>query len=71
MFQILSFGRHYIDSHWNKFDLLIIALSVVDIAIDLTVDMGSASAFNPNLLKIPKIFRLLRMSRLLRLFKVK
>ncbi|XP_013420708.1 sodium/hydrogen exchanger 10 [Lingula anatina] len=68
--KILSYGKYYFASHWNKFDLVIIALSVVDIAIDLTVDLGSAAeAFNPNLLKIPKIFRLLRMSRLLRLFK--
>ncbi len=44
-------------------------LSVVDIILDI-VAAGSMGAFSPSVLKVAKIFRLLRIGRVLKLIKV-
>ena len=50
-------------------DLFIVILSILDIVIDLAADNATGS-FSPAILKVARVFRVLRMGRLLRLFKV-
>ena len=67
--KILAFRRFYFKDYWNLLDLFIVVLSVIDIIIDQAVDVATGS-FSPSILKVAKVFRVLRMGRLLRLFKV-
>ena len=50
-------------------DLVIVSLSAVDVVLDLAA-AGSLGSFPPSLLKVAKIFRVLRMGRVLKLIKV-
>ena len=67
--QALAFRRFYFKDYWNLLDLFIDILSLIDIVIDQAGDKGTGS-FSPSILKVAKVFRVLRMGRLLRLFKV-
>ena len=67
--QILAFRRYYFKDYWNLLDLFIVILSLIDIIIDQAVEEGTGN-FSPSILKVAKVFRVLRMGRLLRLFKV-
>ena len=50
-------------------DLFIVALSFVDIVVD-TIESKDTHGFSPSVLKVAKIFRILRMGRILKLVKV-
>ncbi|XP_015758289.1 PREDICTED: sodium/hydrogen exchanger 10-like, partial [Acropora digitifera] len=65
---IMAFRRYYFKDYWNLLDLFIVILSIVDIVIDLSVDKATGG-FSPSILKVAKVFRVLRMGRVLRLFK--
>ncbi|CAH3195691.1 unnamed protein product, partial [Porites evermanni] len=65
---ILAFRRYYFKDYWNLLDLFIVILSLIDIIIDQAVEEGTGN-FSPSILKVAKVFRVLRMGRLLRLFK--
>lgn len=67
--QLLGFRKHYFKDSWNQLDLFIVILSAVDIVLDI-VAAGSMGGFSPGVLKVAKIFRVLRMGRVLKLFKV-
>lgn len=67
--QALAFRRFYFKDYWNLVDLFIVALSIVDIVIDEVAGEATGN-FSPSVLKVAKVFRVLRMGRLLRLFKV-
>ncbi|KAL9955551.1 hypothetical protein ACROYT_G036889 [Oculina patagonica] len=64
----LAFRRYYFKDYWNLLDLFIVALSIIDIVIDQAADKATGS-FSPAILRVAKVFRVLRMGRLLRLFK--
>ncbi|XP_030844648.1 sperm-specific sodium proton exchanger isoform X1 [Strongylocentrotus purpuratus] len=66
--KILGLGRHYIVSHWNKFDAFILVVALVDIIIAETLLKGSIT-INLSSIKVVKLFRLLRGLRMLRLTK--
>ncbi len=68
--QALAFRRYYFKDYWNLLDLFIVALSIIDIVIDQAADRATGS-FSPAILRVAKVFRVLRMGRLLRLFKVR
>ena len=68
--QAMAFRRFYFKDYWNLLDLFIVILSVIDIVIDLSVDRATGG-FSPSILKVAKVFRVLRMGRVLRLFKVR
>lgn len=59
--QALAMRQAYIFNHWNQFDLLIIALAAVDIAID---------RYFKNIM-IVRMFKMFRLVRGLRLVKVR
>ncbi|XP_071957219.1 sperm-specific sodium:proton exchanger-like isoform X2 [Antedon mediterranea] len=66
MIKGIGLRKYYVLSHWNKFDLLIILVSIIDIVIDETLtDIN----MNTSVLKIPKLFRTFRSLRMLRLVK--
>ena len=67
-FQAFGFRKSYFTSHWNQFDLFIIVVSIVDIALDLTIlsNTEASSWFDPGTLRIIKVFRLMRSLRLLK-----
>lgn len=67
--QALAFRRYYFKDKWNLIDLFIVLLSIIDIVIDQAADKATGS-FSPSILKVAKVFRVLRMGRLVRLFKV-
>ncbi|XP_078670954.1 sperm-specific sodium:proton exchanger-like isoform X2 [Branchiostoma floridae x Branchiostoma belcheri] len=64
--KIVALRKHYFFSHWNQFDLFIIAVSIIDIVLD---NIFGNVDFNPAIFRIAKIFRLLRAMRMLRLSK--
>ncbi|XP_078585490.1 sperm-specific sodium:proton exchanger-like isoform X2 [Branchiostoma floridae x Branchiostoma japonicum] len=64
--KIIALRKHYFFSHWNQFDLFIIAVSIIDIVLD---NIFGNVDFNPAIFRIAKIFRLLRAMRMLRLSK--
>ena len=66
---MLAFRRHYFTDYWNLLDLFIVLLSLIDIGIDLGTDDAGGS-FSPSILKVARVFRALRMGRLLKLLKV-
>ncbi|CAH1258973.1 SLC9C1 [Branchiostoma lanceolatum] len=66
IFKIVALRKHYFFSHWNQFDLFIIAVSIIDIVLD---NIFGNVDFNPAIFRIAKIFRLLRAMRMLRLSK--
>ena len=66
---MMAFRRYYFKDYWNLVDLFIVILSIIDIVIDLSVDQATGG-FSPSILKVAKVFRVLRMGRVLRLFKV-
>jgi hypothetical protein len=66
-FQIIAFRIHYFKDYWNLLDLFIVTLSVIDIVIDSVTDNAATGDFSPSVLKV---FRILRVGRLLRLVKV-
>lgn len=70
LWQALAFRRYYFKDNWNLLDLFIVALSIIDIVLDQAADNATGS-FSPSILKVAKVFRVLRMGRLLRLFKVR
>ena len=49
--------------------MMIVFLSIVDLTMDLVTD-GALGSFSPSVLKLAKVFRILRMGRLLKLIKV-
>ncbi|XP_065070787.1 sperm-specific sodium:proton exchanger-like [Rhopilema esculentum] len=59
---------HFFKDYWNLLDLFIVFLSAVDIVLDI-VAAGSMGGFSPSVLKVAKIFRVLRMGRVLKLIK--
>ncbi|XP_068761684.1 sperm-specific sodium:proton exchanger-like [Montipora capricornis] len=68
IWKAMAFRRFYFKDYWNLLDLFIVILSVIDIVIDLSVDRATGG-FSPSILKVAKVFRVLRMGRVLRLFK--
>lgn len=75
LLKIMAFRKYYFKDHWNNFDLVILALSFVDVALDETIfapakdcaDDGSGAAiFNPSFLKLAKIAKVMRLLRILR-----
>ncbi|XP_072046818.1 sperm-specific sodium:proton exchanger-like [Amphiura filiformis] len=66
--KIVGLRKYYFFSHWNQFDLFIIVLSLVDIILDITI--GDTGGFSPQVFKLVKILRLFRGLRMLRLVKV-
>lgn len=60
---------YYFKDKWNLIDLTIVALSVIDVIVDLVTE-GATGSFSPGVLKLAKIFKILRMGRLLKLMKV-
>ncbi|XP_067045427.1 sperm-specific sodium:proton exchanger-like [Acropora muricata] len=68
IWKMMAFRRYYFKDYWNLLDLFIVILSIVDIVIDLSVDQATGG-FSPSILKVAKVFRVLRMGRVLRLFK--
>ena len=69
LIQICGFRVYFFKDYWNLLDLFIVSLSAVDIVLDLAA-AGSLGSFPPSLLKVAKIFRVLRMGRVLKLIKV-
>ncbi|XP_057290115.1 sodium/hydrogen exchanger 10-like [Hydractinia symbiolongicarpus] len=68
MIKILAFRVYYFKDKWNLIDLTIVALSVIDVIVDLVTE-GATGSFSPGVLKLAKIFKILRMGRLLKLMK--
>jgi len=67
--KMLAFRRYYFKDKWNVLDMCIVFLSITDMAIDLLADGASMGSFSPSVLKLAKVFRILRMGRLLKLIK--
>ncbi|XP_033119377.1 sodium/hydrogen exchanger 10-like [Anneissia japonica] len=68
LIKAIGLRKYYLLSHWNKLDLLIILVSIIDITVDETFT-GTDINLNTNVLKIPKLFRTFRSLRMLRLVK--
>ena len=68
--KIMGHRKYYFFSHWNQFDFFILFTSAIDIVVDLALEDLDTGGFSPNIFKVAKVFRLLRISRALRLFKV-
>lgn len=66
---MLAFRCYYFKDKWNLLDMMIVFLSIVDLTMDLVTD-GALGSFSPSVLKLAKVFRILRMGRLLKLIKV-
>ena len=66
---MLAFRCYYFKDKWNLLDMMIVFLSIVDLTMDLVTD-GALGNFSPSVLKLAKVFRILRMGRLLKLIKV-
>ena len=66
---MLAFRGYYFKDKWNLLDMIIVFLSIVDLTMDLVTD-GALGSFSPSVLKLAKVFRILRMGRLLKLIKV-
>lgn len=69
LLKIMGLGKLYWKSPWNIFDFLLLILAFVDVIMELFLD-ESAIAFSPTFFKFAKAFKSLRVSRLLRLFKL-
>jgi len=67
---MLAFRGYFYKDKWNLMDLIIVLLSIVDLVVDLATE-GATGSFSPSVLKLAKVFRILRMGRLLKLIKVR
>eukprot|EP00736_Rhodelphis_marinus_P000855 Rmarinus@m.15440 len=54
--------RRYVESVWNRFDITIVAISSVSIVISF---VGATIHVNPNLIRFLRVFRLVRILRLI------
>ena len=68
--QIVGLRQYYFYSKWNIFDFFILLVSLVDIIVELSLP-ESTSSFSPAVLRIIRVFRILRVGRGLRLVKVR
>ncbi|XP_048585520.1 sodium/hydrogen exchanger 10 isoform X2 [Nematostella vectensis] len=69
IWKIVAFRIYYFKAYWNLLDLFIVALSFIDIIIDQAASSSDDTSFSSTFLKTARIFRVLRMGRLLRLIK--
>ena len=79
----MAFRVKYFTSPWNQFDLIILIMSIIDLALDQTIlrDTNTSSSecieeteslttsFSPSVLRVAKVVRLLRILRSLRLVR--
>ena len=68
--QLVGLRQYYFYSKWNIFDFFILLVSLVDIIVELSLP-ESMSSFSPAVLRIIRVFRILRVGRGLRLVKVR
>ena len=81
--QIIALGANYFRQFWNIFDFIIVILSIADMMVtfflrpeeemrNVCEDTTNIHDFlNPSMLKIAKVFRLLRLLRSFRLVRVR
>lgn len=67
---MLAYRGYFLRDGWNILDSTIVMLSLVDLVVDLGTSGGTHS-FSPSILKVAKVFKILRMGRLLKLIKVR
>lgn len=60
--KIFAMGFVYFDETWNRFDFIIVAITIIFMIVSYVADVGSFSAFLP-------VIRSFRVSRLLRLVR--
>ncbi len=56
---------NYFKEGWNCFDFFLVAVSIVDLILEI-VGSGGQSGFNPTILRVLRIFRVARLLRLVR-----
>uniref|UniRef100_A0A6J0SXR7 Sodium/hydrogen exchanger 11-like n=1 Tax=Pogona vitticeps TaxID=103695 RepID=A0A6J0SXR7_9SAUR len=66
MLKIIAMGRSYIRYHWNKFDLLVIIVGIVDVMV---INIIRADDRPYAVVSTVRVFRFIRVLRLLRLLK--
>ena len=59
----------YFRQRWNVFDLIVLIFSYVDIIITLSLPNRANDSFSPELLRIARIFKVLRFFRAVRLIR--
>ncbi len=69
--KIIGLRHYYFLSQWNLFDLAIFIVSLIDITLELVRPMDQANvAFPPAIFRVVGVLKILRVGRVLRLFKV-
>jgi sodium/hydrogen exchanger 10/11 len=68
--KIVGLRKYYFLSKWNLFDLLILAVSLGDVVLELSVPQTNSQFSSAAVLRLVRIFRIMRVSRVLRLLKV-
>lgn len=70
LFKILGIGfRYYFRDGWNKFDMFVIASSVIDILVSLVGTSFSFLRIGPQLIRVVRVLRVTRLFKLVRQLK--
>eukprot|EP01135_Chromosphaera_perkinsii_P010938 Nk52_evm1s2288 gene=Nk52_evmTU1s2288 len=65
--KVYVFQKHYFDSGWNTFDMIIVFTSIIDLLIPLIVQ--NLSSFDPKIFRLLRVFRAFKAIRALRVLR--
>ena len=65
--KIIAYGNSYFKNSWNQFDFFVVVSSIIDVALEALQRLGGNSKFFSMGPQLARVFRILRITRVIRL----